>query len=524
MSAGDTSTSKYSKKLASIDWSALYGEEKGYLFFEDLKHQWKEGEGLDFDYVLVDSRTGHTDVGGICTRQLPDLVVAMFLSTMQNISGLAPIVREIRRDKSRQMRPVETLFCASNVPDLDDERSILSSLLDRAAEELSFDPKRMKMVHHYASLDVLSHTIFTMHRPNSKLSKEYAELEKSIISHNHVDPDGALLALKDILLKVRLSSHRPKAIEREGVAESVDRIFSFHPSNTEIARVVSQIRSMIGDIEGEIDALTAAIEGGDDSISLRGMRARAYQAIGLKERSESDLRYIIENEDASGVDTTTALQMLRRTDHNFDDTISSLLRRRALSLSVLNSLAEFVLTDRWHLSNFADRLRLVVDEGEGTTRELSSAKVNLVLALIGSGRFKEAVANLDARGSAESDDVPEMFNLLIARWAAEGLPDTSLAEDILAQMLVSANRTDANFLQCTAVLKAIVGERDSACSLLERAIETAHQQKGKIFSCATYLNRTSEEFVADCRGLKERICRDGVVELQLGEAKPTVSI
>ena len=174
MPSGDTTTFEYSSKLASIDWSTLYREEKGYLFFEDLKQQWKKNEDLGFDYVLIDSRTGHTDVGGICTRQLPDLVVAMFLPTMQNISGLEPIIREIRRDKSRQLRPVEILFCASNVPNLDDERSILSGLLDRAAEDLSFKTKEMKTIHQYASLDVLSHAIFSIQRPNSKLAKEYS--------------------------------------------------------------------------------------------------------------------------------------------------------------------------------------------------------------------------------------------------------------------------------------------------------------------------------------------------------------
>ena len=57
----------------------------GYLMFEDLKAQWKTL--LDPDYVLIDSRTGHTDVGGICTRQLPDAVTICFSPMSKTSSG-----------------------------------------------------------------------------------------------------------------------------------------------------------------------------------------------------------------------------------------------------------------------------------------------------------------------------------------------------------------------------------------------------------------------------------------------------
>jgi MinD-like ATPase involved in chromosome partitioning or flagellar assembly len=524
MPSGDTSTFRYSSKLASIDWSTLYSEEKGYLFFEDLKQQWKENDDLGFDYVLIDSRTGHTDVGGICTRQLPDLVVAMFLPTMQNISGLAPIIKEIRSDKARHLRPVEILFCASNVPDLDDERSILSGLLGRAAEDLSFDTREMKIVHQYASLDVLSHAIFSIHRPNSKLAKEYSELEQAVISYNHFDPDGALLALKAIRVKVRRSAQRPRFLEREKVVSAVDRIFSLHVSNSDIAIIVAQIRSMIGDIEGEINALTTAIDSGGESISLRGMRARAYQAIGLKDRSDADLTYIVESAESSSVDITTALQMLRGSSERFDDKISSLLSRGNLSVSVLNSLSEFVLSERRHLSRYADQLNFAVREIAGSPGETNLARVNLALSLIGSERFKDAIDLLKGSNEDWPEGILDMFNLFIADWAYSGNTDTSLADAILKKILVADDREDPNYLQCTAVLKAIMGERDQSCLLLDRAIKLAHLQKRGIFSCASYLYRTPKEFGDDCERLRDEIIEKRVVRLELGHSKPMVSI
>ena len=76
----------YAISLGQIDWGALYAEREGYLFFEDLKVQWREA--FSPDYVLVDSRTGFTDTSGICTRQLPDAVTVFFFPNEQNLRGL----------------------------------------------------------------------------------------------------------------------------------------------------------------------------------------------------------------------------------------------------------------------------------------------------------------------------------------------------------------------------------------------------------------------------------------------------
>ena len=71
----------YAANFNQVDWGALYDRHDGYLLFEDLKQQWNQI--LEPDYVLIDSRTGHTDTSGICTRQLPDSVVVFFFSGVE---------------------------------------------------------------------------------------------------------------------------------------------------------------------------------------------------------------------------------------------------------------------------------------------------------------------------------------------------------------------------------------------------------------------------------------------------------
>src|SRR6516165_964344 len=114
----------YQSALAKIDWIKLYRDEEGFLLLEDAKAQWEQE--FEPDYVLIDSRTGHTDVEGICTRQLPDAVVVLFFPNEQNLVGLRDVCRRIRGEATSGLeKHIQLHFVMSNVPDLDDEDEVL---------------------------------------------------------------------------------------------------------------------------------------------------------------------------------------------------------------------------------------------------------------------------------------------------------------------------------------------------------------------------------------------------------------
>ena len=89
----------YAANFNQVDWADLYDRHDGYLLFEDLKKQWNRA--VRPDYVLIDSRTGHTDTCGICTRQLPDSVVVLFFPNEQNLRGLTEVVADVRSRSQR---------------------------------------------------------------------------------------------------------------------------------------------------------------------------------------------------------------------------------------------------------------------------------------------------------------------------------------------------------------------------------------------------------------------------------------
>lgn len=56
---------------------------------ESLREKWRE----IYDVTLIDSRTGLSDAGGVCTIQLPDIVIGMFTANYQSLYGVRDIMR-----------------------------------------------------------------------------------------------------------------------------------------------------------------------------------------------------------------------------------------------------------------------------------------------------------------------------------------------------------------------------------------------------------------------------------------------
>jgi MinD-like ATPase involved in chromosome partitioning or flagellar assembly len=188
----------YQADLANLDWKHLYRQCQGYWFFEDTKKQWEEA--FQPDYVLIDSRTGHTDLEGICTRQLPDSVVLMFTPNEQNLVGLENVCRDIRREEMEGLKKtIRMHFVAANVPDLDDEHRIVRRQLAAFCERLRIpdSPSEICKIRRYESFRLLDQSIFTLDRPRTKLARSYRRLVRTLLKDNLADRDGALAFLQD---------------------------------------------------------------------------------------------------------------------------------------------------------------------------------------------------------------------------------------------------------------------------------------------------------------------------------------
>jgi tetratricopeptide (TPR) repeat protein len=104
----------YANAVQSFDWDDFYASFHGQAYFE-----WLRGALADVaDIVLVDSRTGVTEMGGVCTRQLADVVVALVAPNRQNIDGSGRMAASFRREEvlaERGDRALEIVMVPSRV-------------------------------------------------------------------------------------------------------------------------------------------------------------------------------------------------------------------------------------------------------------------------------------------------------------------------------------------------------------------------------------------------------------------------
>ncbi len=134
------SDAQYPRRVSGFPWERFYQEAHGYTYIEYLRDSLLSGDAQHrgADLVLVDSRTGLTDMGSICTGQLPDLLVILFALHAQGIDGVRQIARAVEtyRDQADQPRLKHVLLLPARV----EETGSLADrdrMLNRAAEQLA---------------------------------------------------------------------------------------------------------------------------------------------------------------------------------------------------------------------------------------------------------------------------------------------------------------------------------------------------------------------------------------------------
>ncbi len=111
-----------------MNWQEFYSEHEGWQVMENLR-----GHLVDAfapDYVLMDARTGLTEVGGLVTHQLADVVVLLFGLNDQNLSGTETVYRSLGRCDSQPKR----VLVASPVPAVTTE---LGSVFDQRMQRIA---------------------------------------------------------------------------------------------------------------------------------------------------------------------------------------------------------------------------------------------------------------------------------------------------------------------------------------------------------------------------------------------------
>lgn len=500
----------YEGRLASLDWQNLYRDMRGFLLIEDLKAQWMSAFAPD--YVLVDSRTGHTDSGGICTRQIPDAVVAMAYPNEQNRVGLQRVVERIRNSSiSTSGNDIKMHFVLSRVPTIDDEEDILGGEVAAFSRELGAD--HIDFIHHYESMHLVNQEIFSIDKPKSRLAKQYKGLSWSIRRGNIKDRDGLLASLQNnepdehvpydwIDTHNKFISARKHSAETERRREEywIDNVEAEYSADSEVMCAAGFYLMKTRRLSRALDFLAKAIP----------HEGRAFVAI-------AHISKLMDDADNA---KKFALIALERTDLRLQDIKQAILiaggnREEGEKIAFSTAIERLSLAD-W----------LSLLDGLGTRSDTISLRSSLLrrrnpfldappeslgqllLHYVGCGLSKLAFDQLQTCTQEAHDDVQWLFNYGMAKWIATGRIDKYLFDGVLSKMKIF-NKNDANVSQCKALSLWASGHREEALDEIEEAKSIAIGRRvSHVFSCWSFREEEVGTFILHLSKMRELFLSD----------------
>ena len=519
MPAGDQSAS-YGANFAKIDWRALYEENDGFLLMEDLRAQWIT---LGYDYVLIDSRTGLTDVSGICTRQIPDAVVAVFFPNEQNLIGLTEMVQSIRASTARPDGP-ELLFVASRLPRLDDENGVLERWLDRFKTELAYSQQQLRKLDQYDSLALLDQDVFVLCRPRTSLSKQYRSLSGLIAQLNPRDATGAVEYAKVIGQPYVMTGaegrtfgdkSNPFSFQRE--AARLSAIENVHQGDYVVQRALAEYYYANRDLAKLEVVLHHGLAAGnetaiEDPVPVE-TTARLYQ-LQMKLRSETG------ESDAAAAAALDLLRCSTATERMVVEALMLLVTIAPGQLPRPGDIAYLQQTDRRGYHEVMRKFGLSSREASYNCRLAifalerfagnldESIRGTIELALIAGGEFDRALALLGDIGSFENlpaSRVPDAFNRAMALWGQDGKPDSALFAELLDLTRRHEDEYEelANYQQCMGLIYAVLHQPGPCHDHIEQAKNLLHERSGRReISCWSFVEEPSDDFIAHCDEIK----------------------
>jgi hypothetical protein len=163
----DDEYSLYADRIRAFNWEEFYVKWDGERFFDWFA---REIESLA-DVVLIDSRTGITEMSGVCTHQLADAVALFVAPNQQNLDGIKRIAGSLTREElvtqGRKGRPLSLLIVPSRIEPgegdkLDEFAALfeqeLTGLIDPRLtfEQSAFVSLRIPYVQHYAYMETVA--------------------------------------------------------------------------------------------------------------------------------------------------------------------------------------------------------------------------------------------------------------------------------------------------------------------------------------------------------------------------------
>jgi hypothetical protein len=218
----------YGRRVNTFDWVALYEMNR------DIISSFRKAITSQYSYCLVDSRTGVTDISGICTMLLPEKLAAVFTPNSQSLDGLLNVLRDAvnYRKSSDDFRPLSIFPVPSRI-DLAEQklreiwRKRFQAEFQKLFQEI-YDTKRCDLSNYFDKVQIphLSYYAYgepvAAREPGSdlfSLKRSYEYLYEVLIGQ-----DSACASTDGVLPKLDLLEERgPQRWEKKLTATDAQR-------------------------------------------------------------------------------------------------------------------------------------------------------------------------------------------------------------------------------------------------------------------------------------------------------------
>jgi len=158
IAAGNVYSEKYWKTLFSIDWVSMFYKKnsQGVALFVDLKERIKND--LNPDYLLIDSRTGISEISGITMSLMADELVLFAAKNDENLQGIKQIIRTLSQPENTLTGKLPKLnFVLCRIPYFEspDKKIIEQTVINEVTKDLKTFINEYKLVIEFEKLFII---------------------------------------------------------------------------------------------------------------------------------------------------------------------------------------------------------------------------------------------------------------------------------------------------------------------------------------------------------------------------------
>lgn len=328
--AGAAPSPAYWQALGKVSWETLFVERAadGARFFLWLRDALAKAVGADF--LLIDARTGVTEMGAAAVGMLADTVIAVTNMSPESKRGLREVLRAAVGNSRSNRPPLRVLPVLSRVPALlgadDDARLVdqLQRFLNEEADPLTstLAVERVLMVHHEETLLVDEQRVLAGPRlrviadyervlawltreaipgydvnlalPRSSQLTEAIRAQEDVIAAYResaaLDPVTYTPMLADALAS--LARNLAQLGRREDALAAAEEVVVLHRklardrSELHLSTLATSLR-VLGLIQGELGRKEEAVASTEEAIAIRRELATQWPAMFLPDLAES---------------------------------------------------------------------------------------------------------------------------------------------------------------------------------------------------------------------------------------------